>query len=92
MSQGVVFIGDANHVLNVFTLDGANLALKDGWDLAEVVCRSYELGEAIVAYDKRSVSRAEGLITWSHERIRFGHSRGLMWKVYKYGMKAKKQW
>ncbi|KAJ5682299.1 hypothetical protein N7462_005464 [Penicillium macrosclerotiorum] len=33
--HGVMFIGDANHILSPFELVGANLALKDGWDLAE---------------------------------------------------------
>ncbi|KAF8847049.1 putative monooxygenase [Acephala macrosclerotiorum] len=89
--RGVVFIGDMNYVLNSFTLDGVNLALKDGWDLAEQLCRHGSIEEAVKAYDKKAVARAEHVIKWSHEGIRFGHSTGLMWKVYKYGMEAQKK-
>lgn len=39
--HGVMFIGDANHTLNPFELVGANLALKDGWDLAEQMCHKW---------------------------------------------------
>ncbi|KAL2831428.1 hypothetical protein BDW59DRAFT_157857 [Aspergillus cavernicola] len=60
--RGVVFLGDANHVLNSFVLDGANLALKDGWDLAEQICRNVSLEAAIASYDKLSVPRAEHLL------------------------------
>ncbi|KAI1612967.1 putative monooxygenase [Exophiala viscosa] len=90
-SGAVVFIGDANHTLNPYVLDGANLALKDGWDLAEQMCRnSHSIEAAVDAYDKLSVPRAQHVIHFSKERIRFGHSTGLTWKVYKYGMAAQR--
>ncbi|KAK4938411.1 DNA mismatch repair protein msh6 [Elasticomyces elasticus] len=90
-SGAVVFIGDANHTLNPYVLDGANLALKDGWDLAEQMCRNSDSIEAAVAaYDKLSVPRAQHVINFSKERIRFGHSTGFTWKVYKYGMAAQR--
>ncbi|KUI60232.1 Zeaxanthin epoxidase, chloroplastic [Cytospora mali] len=89
--RGVVFVGDANRVVNPFVLAGANLALKDGWDLAEQLCRNGSLDAAVTAYDKLSIPRAAHAIKFSHERIRFGHSTGLMWKVYKYGMAAQRK-
>jgi 2-polyprenyl-6-methoxyphenol hydroxylase-like FAD-dependent oxidoreductase len=89
--QGVVFIGDANHILNCYMLVGADLALKDGWDLAEQICRnSVSLETAVAAYDKLSIARTEHPFSFSHERIRFGHSTGLLWKAYKYGMAAQR--
>jgi 2-polyprenyl-6-methoxyphenol hydroxylase-like FAD-dependent oxidoreductase len=87
----VVFIGDANHLLSPYEFVGANLALKDGWDLAEQICRSpVSIEAAVAAYDKLSIARFEPSFSFSHERIRFGHSTGLMWKVYKYGMAAQR--
>ncbi|KAF2656779.1 FAD/NAD(P)-binding domain-containing protein [Lophiostoma macrostomum CBS 122681] len=82
----VVFIGDAGHVTNCFEYVGADCALKDAWDLAEQLCRNISMEAAIAAYDKVSIPRVNHAIDWSHERIRFGHSTGLMWKVYKHGM------
>jgi 2-polyprenyl-6-methoxyphenol hydroxylase-like FAD-dependent oxidoreductase len=89
-SQEVVFIGDSNRVLNCFELSGANLALKDGWDLAEQICGNFSINKAVAEFDKLSIPRAEHLYEWSHERIRFGHSSGLLWKMYKYGMTAQR--
>lgn len=88
--RGVIFISDANHVLSPYEFVGANLALKDGWDLAEQICRNVSMEAAIAAYDKLSIPRAEHVIKHSHERISFGHSTGLKWKVYKYGMAAQR--
>lgn len=86
----VIFIGDANHVLSPFEFVGANLALKDGWDLAEQLCHAANLDAAVAAYDGLSIPRAKHLIKHSHERIGFGHSTGMKWKVYKYGMAAQR--
>lgn len=90
-TRGVVFIGDANRGINPFVLVGANLALKDGWDLAEQMCCSTSLDAAVAAYDKLSIRRVEHAMSFSHERVRFGHSSGWMWKVYKYGMAAQRK-
>ncbi|KAL4866977.1 hypothetical protein BDV12DRAFT_198706 [Aspergillus spectabilis] len=83
---GVIFLGDANHALSPYVLDGANFALKDGWDLAEQLCRNVSLTAAVAAYDKLSIPRAQHALDFSHERVRFGHSTGFLWKVYKHGM------
>jgi 2-polyprenyl-6-methoxyphenol hydroxylase-like FAD-dependent oxidoreductase len=91
--RGVVFIGDANHVLSPCELVGANLALKDGWDLAEQmmqICRNSSLEAVVAAYDKLSVPREEHTIKHSHERIGTAHSTGFKWKVYKHGMAAQR--
>ncbi|KAJ6443696.1 glycosyl transferase [Purpureocillium lavendulum] len=88
--SGVVFIGDANHVLSPYEHVGANIALKDGWDLADQICRNSTIGATVDAYDRLSIPRAEALIKHSHERIGFGHSTGFKWMVYKYGMAAQR--
>ncbi|KAI1111054.1 putative monooxygenase [Nemania sp. NC0429] len=79
----VVFIGDANHAVSPFAGNGANLALKDGWDLAEQLCQSSGLRAAVVAYDRRSVPRAVSTLKSSHWRIKVGHARGLTYWMYR---------
>jgi 2-polyprenyl-6-methoxyphenol hydroxylase-like FAD-dependent oxidoreductase len=39
--DGVMFIGDASHIISPYELVGADMALKDGWDLAEHICRPF---------------------------------------------------
>ncbi|OKL63619.1 hypothetical protein UA08_01013 [Talaromyces atroroseus] len=88
--KGVMFIGDANHILSPFEFVGANLALKDGWDLAEQICSNTSMDAATASYDRVSISRFEPVFSFSHERIGFGHSTGKKWLFYKYGMAAQR--
>jgi len=75
--RGIIFIGDANHAVSPFAGNGANLALKDGWDLAEKLCQSESLDQAVSAYDKLSVPRAQATLKTSHQRIDFVHYTGI---------------
>ncbi|KAI0506652.1 putative monooxygenase [Xylaria bambusicola] len=79
----VVFIGDSNHAVSPFAGNGANLALKDGWDLAEQLCQSDNLTQAVMAYDKRSLPRAISTLKSSHWRIKVGHATGLGYWMYR---------
>lgn len=88
--HGVMFIGDANHILSPFELVGANLALKDGWDLAEQICYNASLGAAAASYDRLSIPRFQHVFNFSHERVNFGHCTGSKWTFYKYGMAAQR--
>ncbi|KAJ6016771.1 hypothetical protein N7451_000150 [Penicillium sp. IBT 35674x] len=88
--KGVMFIGDANHILSPFEYVGANLALKDGWDLAEQICRNTSMNAAVSSYDRLSIARFEPVFNFSHERIGFGHCTGKKWTFYKYGMAAQR--
>ena len=72
-----IFIGDANHALSPFAGYGANLALADGWDLADVLCRADDLETAVGWYDDKSVPRAENVLKRSRKMLRMGHSEGL---------------
>ncbi|KAH8655723.1 hypothetical protein BX600DRAFT_470208 [Xylariales sp. PMI_506] len=87
---GIVFIGDSNHALSLFVLEGADMALKDAWDLAQHLCQNTSLDAAISAYDALSMQRMQAPLGLTHERIRFGHSTGGLWKAYKYGMHAQR--
>ncbi|KAI3340087.1 putative monooxygenase [Ustulina deusta] len=78
----VLFIGDSNHAVSPFAGNGANLALKDGWDLAEQLCQSNTLNRAVMTYDKRSVPRATATLKSSHWRIKVGHVTG--WRYWMY--------
>ncbi|KAJ5179962.1 hypothetical protein N7492_003172 [Penicillium capsulatum] len=88
--HGVVFIGDANHILSPFELVGANLALKDGWDLADQICCNVSLDATTASYDRLSIARFQPVFDFSHERIGFGHCTGRKWAFYKHGMAAQR--
>lgn len=79
----ILFIGDSNHAVSPFAGNGANLALKDGWDLAEQLCNSDNLTQAVMAYDKRSLPRAVATLKSSHWRIKVGHATGLSYWMYR---------
>ena len=81
----IAFIGDSNHAVSPFAGYGASLAMKDGWDLAEQVCGSRKLDEALKAYDAISIPRAKKVLDMSHGRIRDMHKVGVrfwVWKVF----------
>jgi 2-polyprenyl-6-methoxyphenol hydroxylase-like FAD-dependent oxidoreductase len=69
----VVFIGDSNHAVSPFAGFGANLALCDGWDLAQQLCNGRSLEDGITAYDDLAVSRALPILQRSRERLISGH-------------------
>jgi len=76
----VVFLGDANHAVTPFAGNGANMALCDGWDIAEQLLKSASLEEAVKKYDDIVVPRASKVIRQSHIAIAIGHSQG--WRLY----------
>lgn len=82
--KGIVFIGDSNHAVSPFAGNGANLALKDGWDLAAQLCRSESLDEAVIAYDKLAVPRAVSTLKTSHQRISMAHCSGLWFTFFRF--------
>ena len=75
----VVFIGDANHAVSPFAGAGANLALMDGWELAEQLCKCGTLPEALASYDALNLPRAKSVVRFSHWAIAFAHFTG--WKL-----------
>ncbi|KAL7944923.1 hypothetical protein V8C42DRAFT_324106 [Trichoderma barbatum] len=76
----VIFLGDSNHALSPFAGIGANLALVDGWDLANQVCNQSSLEEAVRAYDHLSVTRATRHVKRSRQMIKTAHDIG--WRYY----------
>lgn len=80
--DGIIFIGDSNHAVSPFSGKGANLALKDGYDLAECLCTHKSLEKAVEVYDKRSMPRASKALRTSHVSIAIVHSSGLTWAFY----------
>lgn len=85
-NSNVIYIGDANHVLSPFEIKGADMALLDGWDLATNLVMSASMDSAVAAFDKMTIPRVGRVMAFSHTRIGFGHSRGVKWWGYKYGM------
>ncbi|KAF7560124.1 hypothetical protein G7046_g4035 [Stylonectria norvegica] len=81
--SGIIFIGDSNHAVSPFAGNGANTALKDGWDLAEKLCLSESLADAVTAYDKASLPRAFKTLSSSHWRISIAHCSGVKFSLLK---------
>lgn len=82
MPDSIVFIGDSNHAVSPFAGNGANIALKDGYDLAECLCTHKSVEKAVEVYDKRSLPRASISVRTSHVSIAVVHSSGLTWVLY----------
>lgn len=83
LDSRVVYIGDANHAVSPFAGNGANLALMDGWDLAEQLCKVGHDGKfsrALEEYDALSVPRAKKAVDMSHRSIAMAHATG--WRLY----------
>lgn len=79
----IIFIGDSNHAMSPFAGNGANMALCDAWDLAEQLCQSETVEQALKAYDNLSMPRSSKAINMSHWSISLLHSRGLKLWCYK---------
>lgn len=75
----VIFIGDAQHAMSPFAGNGANMAIMDGYQLAEQLIYSKDLIIAIKSYDQSSIPRSTHAIQMSHRSISIGHSQGI-WK------------
>ncbi|KAF5983491.1 monooxygenase [Fusarium coicis] len=80
---GVVFIGDSNHAVSPFAGNGANTALADGWDLAGFLLASDSIGNAVAAYDKVSVPRAQKTLNSSHWRISIANLDGIAFAIFR---------
>ena len=72
----VIFIGDAQHAISPFGGNGANMAIMDGYQLAEQLVNANSLTEAIKAYDDQTIPRSTKAIQMSHRLIATGHALG----------------
>ncbi|RTE70933.1 hypothetical protein BHE90_014661 [Fusarium euwallaceae] len=80
---GVIFIGDSNHAVSPFAGNGANTAMQDGCDLAELLLSSDSLESAVAAYDSVSVPRAEKTLKSSHWRISIANLEGIKFSLFR---------
>jgi 2-polyprenyl-6-methoxyphenol hydroxylase-like FAD-dependent oxidoreductase len=86
----VVFIGDSNHAMSPFAGNGANMALMDGWELAEQLCKCSSLRDALKAYDASSMPRSKSAIRMSHRTIAMAHAQGWRLVLYVFFMRVMK--
>jgi 2-polyprenyl-6-methoxyphenol hydroxylase-like FAD-dependent oxidoreductase len=80
----IIFIGDSNHAVSPFAGFGANLALKDGWDLAQKLVAATSLKNAVQGFDALSVPRASKVLETSRWRIKYAHSTGLRFFFFRF--------
>ena len=85
--ERVIFIGDANHAMCQFAGNGANMALMDGCDLAEQLCKASTLVAAVEAYDELSMPRSKTAVWMSQGSILLAHATGWKLKIYMVLMK-----
>lgn len=86
--RGVVFIGDSNHAFSPLAGNGANVALKDGYDMAEQLYKASSMEDAVSQFDRESVPRALRTLDRSHERIASAHTTQLDGELYTDGSGA----
>ena len=67
---------DGNSSDSPFGGNGANMALRDGWSLAESLCNSSSVASAVDSFDKESIPRCKSTLKKSHIVIRMAHSTG----------------
>ncbi|KAL1970827.1 hypothetical protein VTN77DRAFT_2661 [Rasamsonia byssochlamydoides] len=85
----IIFIGDSNHAMSPFAGNGANMALRGGWELAQQLCKhtssssSLDLSPALKAYDEMSTPRSARAIRQSHWSISMLHATGVKLWAYK---------
>ncbi|CAF1163553.1 unnamed protein product [Adineta steineri] len=87
----VIFIGDAQHAMSPFAGNGANMAMMDGYQLADQLVHSKDLNTAIQSYDDLSIPRSTKAIDMSHRSITMGHSQGI-WKYMYVGILKVMSW
>lgn len=68
------------YVDSPFAGNGANMALRDGVSLAEVICTSATFETAAAEFDKESIPRCKSTVKKSHLVIALTHTTG--WRFW----------
>ncbi|WP_235937836.1 FAD-dependent monooxygenase [Pseudoroseicyclus tamaricis] len=72
-----VILGDAAHPMLPFLSQGANMAIEDGWALADEVGRGEDIEAALVRFQARRQPRAAAVVAASRGQAGLYHLRGL---------------
>jgi 2-polyprenyl-6-methoxyphenol hydroxylase-like FAD-dependent oxidoreductase len=79
--DGLIFIGDSNHAVTPFAGNGANMALRDGLDLAKCLLTHNDVPSAVEAYDTLSMPRAYRAVRRSRFVVAIVHAKGIAWTL-----------
>lgn len=79
-NKRIVFIGDASHPVTPFSGNGANMALVDGYNLAEQLVNPKHLtiDDAINAFEAEMIPRVNAVIQQGRSTIEWAHAQGFI--------------
>ncbi|KAJ6788672.1 hypothetical protein PWT90_04981 [Aphanocladium album] len=86
--RGVFFIGEANRFVTGYMGSGGEMAIRDGFSLAQELVRQTSLDQARIGYDKESLPRTTKVLKQGRTTRTTAHLTGWKWSVAKTALAA----